>query len=192
MYQVEFAEDEVTELTTNDIAELMDAQCNADGNEYLLLDVLVDYCKNIKAISRTNQQTMVWGRSVTHKIIAELKICSHWMDGFTSWEKLSELKKSHPVQTAKCAIMQEIDYEPAFNCWVKHVLKKRNRVITSNRRSQTRYLKKSYKFGIELLKTVDHAPAMDSENGGQQCIRNHTRWKVSAHWPLICAIPYGV
>ena len=32
MYQVEFADGEVTELTVNTIAESMYTQCNADGN----------------------------------------------------------------------------------------------------------------------------------------------------------------
>ena len=43
MYQVEFAGGEVTELTANVITESMYAQCNSEGNDYLLLDVLVDY-----------------------------------------------------------------------------------------------------------------------------------------------------
>ena len=42
-YQVEFAGGEVTALTANVIAESMYSQCNAERNEYLLLDVLVDY-----------------------------------------------------------------------------------------------------------------------------------------------------
>ena len=50
MYEVEFAGDEVTELTANIIAESMYAQCNSEGNEYLLLDVLVDYQKDNKAV----------------------------------------------------------------------------------------------------------------------------------------------
>ena len=43
MYQVEFTGGEVTEFTANIIAESMYVQCNSDGNEYLLLDVIVDY-----------------------------------------------------------------------------------------------------------------------------------------------------
>ena len=61
-YQVEFPEGKVIELTTNVIAESMYAQCNSDGNEYLLLDVLVDYQKQNKAISLSDQQTTVGGR----------------------------------------------------------------------------------------------------------------------------------
>ena len=48
MYQVEFAGGKVTELTPNFITESIYTQCDADGNEYLLLDVLVDYHKDNK------------------------------------------------------------------------------------------------------------------------------------------------
>ena len=41
MYQVEFTGGEVKELTDNVIAVSMYAQCNLEGNEYLLLDALV-------------------------------------------------------------------------------------------------------------------------------------------------------
>ena len=62
MYQVEFAGGEVTETTANVIVESMYTQCNSEGNEYLLIDVLVDYQKDNKAISLSDQQTTVWGK----------------------------------------------------------------------------------------------------------------------------------
>ena len=80
MYQVEFAGGEVTELTANVIAESMNAQCNTEGNKYLLLDALVDYQKDSKAISLSDQQTIVRGRPVTRKTTAGWKICCQWKD----------------------------------------------------------------------------------------------------------------
>ena len=59
------------------------------------------------------------------------------------WEKLSDLKESHPVQTAEFAVAQGINHEPAFNWWIKHVLKKRDGIVASGRKLQTRYLKKA-------------------------------------------------
>ena len=153
----------VTELTTNVIAESMYAQCDADGNEYLLLDVLVDYNKDTKAIPLTDQHPSIWGRPVMCKTTAGWQICCQWKDGSTSWDKLSKLKESHPVQTAEFAVVQGIDHEPAFNWWVMHVLKKRDRMIASVRNQWTRYLEKIY--GIELLKTVEQVYAMDAKNG---------------------------
>ena len=78
---------------------------------------------------------------------------------------MSELKESHQVQTAKFAFVPGNDHEPAFNWWVKHVLKKIDRIIASIRTQQTRYLKRSHKFCIELPKTVEEAYALDAKNG---------------------------
>ena len=51
MYEVDFAGGEVTELTISVTNESMNTQCEADVNEYLLLDVIVDYQKENKVIS---------------------------------------------------------------------------------------------------------------------------------------------
>ena len=105
IYQIEFAGGKVTESTANVITESMCAQYDADGNECLLLHVLLDYHKDNKAISQTDQQITVQGRSVTCKITAGWQICCQWKDGSTSWEKLSTLKK----------LIQCRQHEPTFN-----------------------------------------------------------------------------
>ena len=69
------------------------------------------------------------------------------------------------MQTAEFAVTQEIDHKPAFNWWVKYVLKKRDRIIAGVRKRQTRYLTRSHKFGIELPKTVEEALTLDAKNG---------------------------
>ena len=53
---------------------------------------------------------------------------------------------------------------PAFHWWVKHVIEKRDRIIAKVRKCQTRYLKKSHKFGIDLPKTVKEALTLDAKN----------------------------
>ena len=66
LYQVEFVGGKVLEFTTIVIAESIYAQFDKERNEYLLLDVLVVYHKDNKAISLTDQQITVWGRPVTY------------------------------------------------------------------------------------------------------------------------------
>ena len=44
-YEVEFPGVEIAELTANAIAEAMYAQCDDDGNKYLLFDCIVDHKK---------------------------------------------------------------------------------------------------------------------------------------------------
>ena len=78
MYQVEFAGGKVTELTMNVIAELICTQFDADRNENLLLDVLVYYHKNNKAISLPAEQTRIQGRPVTCKTTEGWQNCCQW------------------------------------------------------------------------------------------------------------------
>ena len=82
-----------------------------------------------------------------------------------SGEKLSDFKECYPLQTAEFVVAQGIDNQPAFNWWVKKVLKKRNNIISLVKQRQTRYLKKTHKFGIQVPKTVNEAQELDRQNG---------------------------
>ena len=53
---MKFEDGDVTELTTNVIAESMYAMCDANGNHILLFDAIVDHKKNDKAMNRTEQK----------------------------------------------------------------------------------------------------------------------------------------
>jgi hypothetical protein len=92
------------------------------------------------------------------------QVCCQWKDGSTSWENLADLKESHPLETAEYAVNQGIDHKPAFNWWVSHALKKRDRIISLVCKRTTRYLKRTHKFDIEVPKTVKEALALDRKN----------------------------
>ena len=55
--------------------------------------------------------------------------------------------------------------EPAFNWWVNQILKKRDRIISLVKKRNTRYLKKTSKYGIELSQSVADAYLIDKKNG---------------------------
>ena len=76
-----------------------------------------------------------------------------------------DLKELHPVLVAEYAKTLGIDHEPAFNWWVPHVLRKRDRIISLVKRRNVRYLKRTHKFGIELPKTVAEALEIDRKTG---------------------------
>ena len=94
-YTVQFEDGEVTELTANSIAESMYAQCDPDLNQYVLLDDIIDFRKTNPALS-----IVVKGRASLHRSTVGWQLCCQWKDRSTSWEKLSDLKESHPVETA--------------------------------------------------------------------------------------------
>ena len=55
---MEFSGSEITELAVNMIAESMYTQCDVDGNEYLLLEVLIDHRKNDSALGVEDQKAV--------------------------------------------------------------------------------------------------------------------------------------
>ncbi|KAL7459996.1 hypothetical protein ACHAXS_000466 [Conticribra weissflogii] len=50
-------------------------------------------------------------------------------DGSTPWEKLSDLKESHPIQVAEFAMQMGLALN-LLNRWVLPVLKKRDEIIS--------------------------------------------------------------
>ena len=107
---------------------------------------------------------VVKGQETLQKSPAGCDICCKWKDGSTSWEKLSNIKKLHPIQDAEYSTAQGIQNEPAFNWWVYHVWKK-ERIISILRWCSAWYLKRTQKFGHELPKMVNKAFAIDKNSG---------------------------
>ena len=95
-YVVQFADGDETELNANMIAEAIYAQCDPDGNQYVLLDALVDHRHNDRAIKLADQTTVTAdGKSYQQKSTAGWQIsCCQWKDGSTSWQDLRKLKES--------------------------------------------------------------------------------------------------
>jgi len=165
-YIVDFDDGDQTELTANKIAESLYSQCDPDGNHYVLLEEIVDYRRLPTAVKLSDQKTVrANGKTYLKRSTVGWQLCCQWRDGSTSWENLADLKESHPIETAEYAKILGIDHEPAFNWWVPHVLKKRDRIISLVRKRNPRYLKRTHKFGIELPKTVKEAFELDKKNG---------------------------
>ena len=99
------------------------------------------------------------------RLTKDWEVCVRWKNGSTTWEKLSDFKEYYPVQTAEYAVTNDIDTEPALNYWVPHTLKKRESIISLVKKRQTRYLKNTHKFGVEMPKTVKEASELDAKNG---------------------------
>ena len=65
----------ITELAANIIAESVYAQCDVDGNEYLLLEALVSHRKNDSALTVEVQKIVVRGQEILRKSKAGWDIC---------------------------------------------------------------------------------------------------------------------
>ena len=63
IYSDEFSDGESAELGANVIAECMYAQCDIEGNQYRLVDHLVDHRKDNKAVCKDNQDVILNGKT---------------------------------------------------------------------------------------------------------------------------------
>ncbi|KAG7345432.1 hypothetical protein IV203_032963 [Nitzschia inconspicua] len=79
-----------------------------------------------------------------------------------SWESLSALKESNPVEVAEYAVAHNLTEELAFSWWVPYTLKKRDAIVLA---VNNRYWKRTQKYGIRIPKTVKEAFEIDHENG---------------------------
>jgi hypothetical protein len=161
LYSVEFADGTEAEYSANAIAENMWAQCDIDGNQYRLMEAIVDHKFDEDAVKRADGFVVVNGRKHMKKSTKGVQLCLQWKDGSTSWERLADVKESNPIETAEYSFAQGINNEPAFAWWVDYTLKKRARISAVKKR----VVKKTHKFGIRVPNNVDEAHALNKANG---------------------------
>jgi hypothetical protein len=87
-YEVELPDGQVVEYSVNVIAENMYTQCNTEGNQYLLLDEIIDWQKNKSAAVKKEDKNVYSHNGNQHyqKMTKGWKLCVKWKDGTTSWE----------------------------------------------------------------------------------------------------------
>lgn len=162
-YEIQFEDGSTEEVTANLIAESLWSQCDAEGNEELLMDEIVDHRRDGSAVSMENGTFTTSSGNERKKITtAGWHITVSWKNGETSEVPLKDIKEAYPIQLAEYAVANKIDMEPAFAWWVPQILRRRNRIIS---KAKTRYWKRTHKFGIELPKSVEEALAIDRRTG---------------------------
>ena len=102
------------------------------------------------------------GRQHIRKTTRGWHLCSQWHDGTSTWECLIVLQESNPVEVAEFAVSHGIEEEPYFSWWVPFTLKKRDRIISV---VNSRYHKRTHRFGIEIPKYARDAKIIDDTNG---------------------------
>jgi hypothetical protein len=105
--------------------------CDEEGNQYLLMNHIVDHNKEENSVPKKDTFIGIRGRKYPRKTTKGWKLCVEWKDGTTSWVPLSTIKESNPVEIAEYAVAHELSDEPAFSWWVPYTLKKRGAIISA-------------------------------------------------------------
>ena len=76
VYEVRFPGGRTKELAANTMAEALYAQCDPDGNQYVLLDAVMDYRKDPDvAVHRNDQVKIVNGKKVVSHSTFGWELC---------------------------------------------------------------------------------------------------------------------
>jgi hypothetical protein len=161
-YIVSFPDDKEAEYAANIIAESMLSKCDSEGHQYTLMAHITDHKRESTAVTKEEGFTWYRGRKNPRRTTKGWNFCVEWKDGTTSWEPLSILKESNPVEVAEYVTAHGLVEEPAFIWWVPNTLKRRDAIISA---VQKRYWKQSHKYGIRVPKSVQEAFEIDKENG---------------------------
>jgi hypothetical protein len=123
---VEFPDGEQKDIAYNMLADHLYSQVDKDGNQYRLFKEIINHRKKKLAVEKSDQYRIdkQSGRSEKKKTTAGWDLEVEWKDGLTSWLPLKKLKETDAVEVAVYAVDTQIDTEPAFDWWVRHVLKK--------------------------------------------------------------------
>jgi hypothetical protein len=161
-YNVEFPDGRSEEYTDNVIAENMYAQCDEEGNQFLMLQDSLGHMIDGHAVERAEIYIKVEINKQIRKTTKGWHLCVTWKDGTTSWERLADMKESNHLEVAEYAATKKLHDDPAFAWWVPHLLKKRNIVIAAVIK---RYHNRTHQFWIQVPKTWDEAVKFDEGNG---------------------------
>jgi hypothetical protein len=82
----------------------MIAQCDKEGNHFILLDRIVDHKSDENAISKEEGYFYHNDRRYGKNTTKGWNLCVEWKDGTTTWEPLSALKESNPVEVVQYSV----------------------------------------------------------------------------------------
>ena len=160
-YKVQFKDGATNIYGSNIIMENIYSQVDEEGNMFVLMDEIVDHKKELSALSKSKGTHTTKMGAICKKITTkgwELKV--EWKDRTSNWVKLSDLKKSFPIEVAEYARDNKLLEEPAFAWWAPFTLRCQSHLIC---KSKTKYWLKTHKYGVRLLKTIKEVLQIDKE-----------------------------
>ena len=141
----------------------MYAQVNNEGNQFQLLEEIIDHCKNHTAVPIS--EGMIQSASSDEKPKVTMRgweLLVKFKDQLLDWIPLKDLKESNPIKLGEYAVTNHIVKEPALKWWVHKVLHWWNHIISQ---VKTHYWCTTHKFGIKLPHSVKEALKINEETG---------------------------
>ena len=154
----------ITDVSANVVAASLSDNCDEHGNEFRMLKEIIDHRSDDTAVAKDDGCV----RCKANRPLERRKttkgwwLLAEWVDGTQTWEPLSDMKESYPMEVCDYAVGNQISHQPAFTWWVSPYLKEKHRILCKIKK---RYWKRTHKFGVEIPKSVAEAYALDKKNG---------------------------
>jgi hypothetical protein len=167
-YNVEFPDGRIAAYAANILADHIYSTVDEAGHRQLVLSDILDHKSDHTAVPLGDQfvtdgsGVLYQGRPQQKKTTRGWWLLVKWADLSESWERLADLKESHPVQVAEYAVANHIADQPAFSWWVNTILRSRERIIS---KVKARVSQRTHKFGIEVPRSVQQAIELDKRTG---------------------------
>jgi hypothetical protein len=113
-YEVAFPDGHSDEYTANVITDNMYVQCDEAGNQFNIMDCIVDHKTDGHVVDRADMFIKHVSNKKVRKTTKGWHLCIEWKDGTTSWERLADLKESNPVEVVEYAVSKNLHDAPAF------------------------------------------------------------------------------
>jgi hypothetical protein len=165
-YEACFPDGSIVDVAANTVASSLMDNCDEFGNEFRMMRSILDHKtdgtevpKEDGWIRRKSEGSQPRERRKTTK---GWFLLIEWVDGTETWEPLSQVKESYPLEVCDYAYGNKIDDEPAFAWWVHRFKEEKKRVLCKVKK---RYWKRTHKFGVQLPKSIEEAYRLDEQNG---------------------------
>ena len=152
-----------TQILTNQITENLFATIDGSGNQFVLLEKIINHRTTAEAPPKedayfnTHTRRKTWRRTTKG-----WDLLFQWKDGSNDWIELKDVKESNPIEVAQYAPNKKLLDEPAFAWWINTIMKQNKRLI---KKVKSKYWMTKHKFGVRIPKTASEALSLDSSNG---------------------------
>jgi hypothetical protein len=137
IYDIEFPNGRSDEYTNNVIAKNVYAQCDEEGNEFNLMDIIVDHKTDGHDVEQAGVYIKHGSNTQVRDTTNGWNLCVECKDSTTSWEFMADLKEDIPIEVAEYAVSNNLNDPLAFVWWAPHVLNKRSHSISDVRLAYT-------------------------------------------------------
>ena len=97
------------------------------GHQYQVLKQISDHYVDVTALKGSDEFIKSHGRNLQSKNTTRgCKLEVEYKDGNLTWIPSKDIKPSNPVECAEYMVAKKMDNKPAFKCWVKDIICRRD------------------------------------------------------------------